>query len=294
MMKTNAETGIEIERKFLLKSLPGEISHLRGTEIKQGYLAHGETREIRVRIYGNRHFLTVKDGTGLKRREVEIPIDRAQFDALWPLTEGCRIEKTRSRLRHGDHTLEIDRYTGSLAPLVMAEVEFRSAGEAGLFRKPAYFGEEVTGKLEYHNAFLALHGLPHEPEYDYQIGALPYLIKGGQLHIVVITNSSQTKWIIPKGHPEPGMSRQDVALMECVEEAGVIGSFPAGVRAQCKMKDKRTLYLYPICVTTLLKKWPESGLRRREVLPIDKALKTINDKELVRCIRRLEQRLLNH
>jgi len=83
------------------------------------------------------------------------------------------------------------------------------------------------------------------------------------------------------------MSRHDVGLLESFEEAGIIGNFLLGVRAQCTLQDKTVLHLYPLKVSTLLKKWPEAGSRKRAILPVNKALKTITDKNLVQCIQRL-------
>jgi len=281
---------IEIERKFLVKSLPAEMQG--GTHIMQGYLAHDEHMEVRVRQYGCNHFLTVKEGSGLKRRETEIEISPQQFLALWPSTEGRRLEKIRTRIGYGDLTVELDRYVGSLEPLLVAEVEFSSVEESESFEKPEYFGEEVTENEAYKNVSLAIHGIPEGPSLEYQIGALPYLFRGGRLHLVIVTNSNQTRWIIPKGQPESDMPKQDVAIMEAMEEAGVIGSCVPGLRMPCHRKGEKTLFIYPLKVTTILKKWPEMEWRKREVLPVNKALKMISDPILSECIKRLISRLL--
>ena len=88
------------------------------------------------------------------------------------------------------------------------------------------------------------------------------------------------------------MPRQDVAVMEAMEEAGVIGSCVHGLRALCHRKGEKALYIYPLKVTTVLKKWPEMEWRKRAVLPVNKALKMISDPELSDCIRSLTSRLL--
>jgi len=150
----------EIERKFLLRRLPPGFESLPATRIRQGYLMQDDAREIRLRQAGDDFFLTVKNGVGLSRGEVEIPITRAQFDALWPLTEDRRIEKARTIIPHGALRIEIDRYTGALALLCVAEVEFASVAESETFELPDYFGEEITGRPEYRNARLAAQGLP--------------------------------------------------------------------------------------------------------------------------------------
>ena len=284
--------GTEIERKFLLKSLPPGWRLSGGTPIQQGYLAYGEHMEVRLRQHGRRYFLTAKEGGGLKRSEVEVAISAGQFRAMWPATEGRRLEKIRSVVRHGSFRLEIDRYLGTLKPLLVAEVEFSSVEESERFEKPEYFGQEVTDEEAYRNVSLAIHGLPHGSALEYQIGALPYLFRGGRLHVVIVTNSAQSRWIIPKGQPEPDMSRQDVAIMEAMEEAGVIGAFLPGLMAQCRQKGEKTLYVYPLKVTTVLKKWPEMAWRKREVLPVSQALKMIRDPALAQCVQRLSARLV--
>ena len=283
-------TKIEIERKFLVKFLPAEMQD--GTPILQGYLAHDEHMEVRIRQYGNKQFLTVKEGTGLMRRETEVEISSDQFRALWPSTEGHRLEKIRSLVKYGSWHVEVDCYLGNLEPLIVAEVEFSSVEESESFEKPDFLGQEITEMEAYKNIALAIHGIPDEPALEYQIGALPFLFRGGRLHLVIVTNTAQSRWIIPKGQPESDMPRQDVAIMEAMEEAGVIGSCLPKLRVLCHLKGEKTLYIYPLKVTTVLKKWPEMEWRKRAVLPAHKALKMISDPDLSLCIQRLISRLL--
>lgn len=279
----------EIERKFLVKSLPDGMQG--ETPILQGYLTHDEHLEVRIRQFGDQCFLTVKEGAGLLRRETEIEISAGQFHSLWPATEGRRLEKVRSLVDHGSYRLEVDRYLGDLEPLLVAEVEFPSIEASERFEKPDYLGQEITEVEAYKNVSLAMHGLPEGPALEYQIGALPFLFRGGRLHLVIVTNTAQTRWIIPKGQPEPDMSRQDVAVMEAMEEAGTIGSCLPGFRVLCRRKGEKTLYIYPLKVTTVLKKWPEMDWRKRAVLPLNKALKMISDPDLTQCILRITSRL---
>jgi adenylate cyclase len=281
---------LEIERKFLLKSLPADLHG--GRTILQGYLAHDEHMEVRIRCYGDRHFLTVKEGIGLVRRETEVEITPEQFQALWPATEGRRLEKVRSQVEYGALQVEVDRYQGDLAPLIVAEVEFPTVEQSENFRKPDYFGAEITGVEGYKNISLAMHGIPDRPTLGYQIAALPYLFRRGRLYLVIVTNSAQTRWIMPKGQPEADMSRQDVAVMEAMEEAGVIGSCLPALHMSCRRKGEKTLFVYPLKVTTVLKKWPEMDYRKRAVLPVQKALKMISDPDITRCVQRLTSRLL--
>lgn len=280
---------MEIERKFLVKSLPAELPE--GIPILQGYLAHDEQMEVRIRQYGKKHTLTIKEGRGLSRRETEIGISGSQFRALWPSTEGRRLEKTRSVLKCGAHQVEVDRYLGELAPLVVAEVEFSTVAESEGFKKPEFLGDEVTEVEGYKNLFLATHGIPDDSSLDFQVGALPFLFRSGRLHLVIVTNSNQSRWIIPKGQPEANMSRPDVAVMEAMEEAGVIGRCLTGLHVSYRHKGEKRMYIYPLKVTTVLKKWPEMDWRKRMVLPVQKALNMISDPELAQCLQRLTARL---
>ena len=156
-----AESNREIERKFLPDGLPGGHDNLPGTKIRQGYIAiTGAGTEVRIRKEGKRHLLTVKDGHGESRGEVEIEIDPAQFASMWPLTKGRRIRKVRFELPLGGLTVQVDVYRRRHKGLVTAEVEFPDEEAAGRFQAPAWLGREVTGDEHYSNQNLARHGLP--------------------------------------------------------------------------------------------------------------------------------------
>ena len=153
---------LEIERKFLVdsSSLPVDLNKFKNFLISQGYLAADAGSEIRIRKKGRACFLTVKQGAGLQRKEKEIRLKRQNFDKLWPLTEGRRIEKRRYEIPCGDLCIELDVYLGRLQGLVTAEVEFSSMDEGRGFQPPKWFGPEVTEAEEYKNKNLALHGIP--------------------------------------------------------------------------------------------------------------------------------------
>ena len=150
----------EIERKFVLHSLPDDIEHKPHSVIRQGYIVTDSSNEVRVRAKGRDYFLTVKQGSGLSRNEVEIAITEQQFDALWTLTAGKRVEKTRYDYQDSGSLIEIDVYTSDLSPLMVAEVEFTSEDESSRYTVPAFFGLEVTEDKSYKNASLAVRGIP--------------------------------------------------------------------------------------------------------------------------------------
>ncbi len=153
----------EIERKFLVAKPPPDLAQRQGVPILQGYLAvAADGAEVRLRRKGTTYWQTVKRGTGLVRTEVEIALEPAQFETLWPLTEGRRLEKTRYRIEHGNDVLELDVYAGPLAGLCTVEVEFGSQRASREFAPPAWFGAEVTDDARYGNRELARHGLPRD------------------------------------------------------------------------------------------------------------------------------------
>jgi adenylate cyclase len=150
----------EIERKFLLDRLPAEIVHVPAAELRQGYLALDGDTEVRVRLEDGSAVLTLKRGAGRVRTEVELELSDEQAEALWPVSEGRRIEKRRRRVRHGELVIEVDEYGGELDGLLVAEVEFPDERTAEGFEPPAWFGREVTGESAYKNQSLACHGRP--------------------------------------------------------------------------------------------------------------------------------------
>jgi adenylate cyclase len=150
----------EIERKFLLRELPATLRLARGETIKQGYLALDGDTEVRLRTGSKPPKLTIKSGRGQVRTEVELPVEGADAHALWELTEGRRLEKTRRRMRVGDVEAEVDEYGDALAGLIVVEVEFDDEQAAHAFVPPGWFGREVTGQAPYANRSLACDGLP--------------------------------------------------------------------------------------------------------------------------------------
>ncbi len=151
----------EIERKFLLTKMP-EIVLESTTCIRQGYISKSrDSVEIRLRQKGDTFFMTFKQGQGLVRDEAEIRIDEADFNHLWPLTQGRQVEKQRSKatLENG-LVAEIDEFSGALAGLFLCEVEFGDEAQAEAFVPPQWFGADVTEDGRYKNKSLAENGIP--------------------------------------------------------------------------------------------------------------------------------------
>jgi CYTH domain-containing protein len=149
----------EIERKFLVKALPSGWNRCSHARIEQGYLpTRAREFEVRLRNQDSRCFITIKSGRGRARLEEEIEIPRSRFAALWPLTRGARLSKTRYRISYRDKLIEVDVYQGRLRGLRTAEVEFDSKRESQSFQPPQWLGREVTGSGRYANQTLARRG----------------------------------------------------------------------------------------------------------------------------------------
>lgn len=154
-MSSNAPQ--EIERKFLVAA-PPSLDGLRKETVRQGYIsATQDTTEVRVRQKGDGHYLTVKCGGMVQRTEYEVAISQAQFDTLWPATDGRRVEKTRyTGTLTEDLSFELDVYGGALAPLMVVEVEFHTRADADTFTAPAWFGTDVSADKRFKNKNLAV------------------------------------------------------------------------------------------------------------------------------------------
>lgn len=144
---------MEIERKFLLKSLPENLESYPCRHIIQGYLCTGPV--VRIRKDNDKYELTYKSGGMMARREENLPLSPQAFEHLKSKTDGRLIIKKRYMIPLEPYTIELDIFEGDLAPLIIAEVEFPTIEEANAFTPPDWFGEDVTYDGRYHNSNLS-------------------------------------------------------------------------------------------------------------------------------------------
>jgi len=151
---------MEVERKFKLTRMPETRILGKGVPVLQGYVLAGQY-EMRVRRFGDEYYQTVKSEGTISRKEWNTKIPRWVFDALWPLTEGRRIEKTRYSIPSEGSILELDEYQGNLHGLVILECEFPNKRVAQNFVLPIWAKNaiDVTGDKIYKNKYLAKHGI---------------------------------------------------------------------------------------------------------------------------------------
>lgn len=146
---------IEIERKFLVTDDSYKAMAFHSDRIAQGYICRQGGNSTRVRVRGEKGFLTIKGpstngGVSRFEWEKEIPVEEA-----WELMKLCHnaiIDKRRYLVKCGAHTYEVDEFYGDNEGLVVAEVELHDENEA--FEKPPFIGKEVTGDGKYYNSSL--------------------------------------------------------------------------------------------------------------------------------------------
>lgn len=156
--------GKEIEHKFLVKD-NRFMSLAEGIYYRQGYIPTLNGMTVRVRMAGNKAYLTMKDhARGLTRNEFEYEIPQDDASQLLDLMcERPQIEKHRylipaglgkkanGELVDGLHW-EVDVFHGDNEGLIVAEIEVPDEGTT--FCIPEWIGQEVTGDHRYYNSHL--------------------------------------------------------------------------------------------------------------------------------------------
>lgn len=155
----------EIERKWQVLDFTLDLLSGRGamrTHIVQTYLVCRGPGERRVRQASADHrtayTYTEKLPTGERgtRVENEKTITQAEYERLLleqdPATES--IIKVRHRFQYAGHLLELDVYAGSLAGLVVLEVELQNIDEP-IELPPGWEVAEVTDDPQFKNRTLA-------------------------------------------------------------------------------------------------------------------------------------------
>ena len=147
---------IEIERKFLVNSEDFKKQSSPPIRIVQGFLNTHPKRTVRVRLKGDKGYLTVKGKSsenGTTRFEWETEISKEEASELLKLCEKGMIDKMRYEVNYKNHNFEIDVFSGDNQGLILVEVELDDENET--FDKPDWLGEEVTGNSKYYNSQLS-------------------------------------------------------------------------------------------------------------------------------------------
>ena len=159
---------MEIERKYKIKQIPGELTNYKCKKIEQGYLCHKPT--VRIRKSNEDYIMTYKSKFGIEKKnekgaiinnEIELPLSEEAYQTLKAKTDGNLIHKTRYLIPiKDDLTAELDVFEQQLQGLVFVEVEFPDEESADDFLPPEWFGEELSFDKKYSNYNLSkLNGL---------------------------------------------------------------------------------------------------------------------------------------
>lgn len=145
---------MEIERKFLIKKLPDNLTSYKARKIEQAYLCTDPV--VRVRRDNDDYYLTYKSRGMIVREEYNLPLTKEAYGHLLAKADGNIITKTRYEISEKDNlTIELDVFEGKFDGLLLAEVEFTSEEEALGYIPPEWFGEDVSNSTKYHNSTLS-------------------------------------------------------------------------------------------------------------------------------------------
>ncbi len=144
----------EIEYKFLVDRTIWESAPKPAPElIVQGYISKSKESTVRVRIKGERGYLTIKGKTtGIQRTEFEYEIPLSDAEAMIELFTEKHIRKHRYEVIVDGKTWEVDEFHGKLEGLILAELEVESEDET--FTKPNWVTQDVSTDPNYYNAVL--------------------------------------------------------------------------------------------------------------------------------------------
>ena len=142
---------MEIERKYLIDTLPEDYQDYPCRHIEQAYLNTDPV--IRIRKDNNKHELTYKSKGLMAREEYNLPLTNESYQHLLAKADGNIITKKRYEIPDGTgKTIELDIFEGVFSGTVVAEVEFGTIEEANSYTAPSWFGKDVTNDTAYHNS----------------------------------------------------------------------------------------------------------------------------------------------
>ena len=145
---------MEIERKFLIHSLPADLDKYQCRRIEQAYLCTEPV--VRIRRQDDDYILTYKSAGMMAREEYNLPLTREAYLHLKEKADGIVLSKTRYLLPLDTGLMiELDVFDAPYETLYRAEVEFSSMEEANAFIAPDWFGEDVTYSGKFHNSYLS-------------------------------------------------------------------------------------------------------------------------------------------
>lgn len=131
---------IEIERKWILPSLPKAVADQTPLQYERHFLFISDSIEIRIQRKGEKYEFERKvKQRSLERTGQKFEISKEEFNVL----KGASIRSIR-RESYVLGNISIKKYTGTFEGLIRAEVEFKSEEEAKAFEVPDWLGAEIS------------------------------------------------------------------------------------------------------------------------------------------------------
>lgn len=145
---------MEIERKFLVETVPSDLEQYSCHHIEQAYLCTDPV--VRLRRQDESYILTWKGKGMMVREEYNLPLTKEGYEHMLPKADGTILIKKRYLIPLSDGlTAELDIFEQAFSGLMLVEVEFQDEAAAAAFVPPSWFGEEVTFSKKYHNSTLS-------------------------------------------------------------------------------------------------------------------------------------------
>ena len=151
--------------------------------------------------------------------------------------------------------------TAALAHLVMPD-DWRELGSGSATLVRLQYPVDLPKRFP----FPGPHGeeLRDRPAYYYtQSAVIPYRLEQGRVEVLVVRSSQGKHWVVPKGIADVGLSLQESAAKEALEEAGVEGVVdpePLGSYRYPKWGGTCDVTVYPMAVSREI---PESAWEER-------------------------------
>jgi len=150
---------IEIERKFLVKSMDFIDLAIKKHKITQAYISRSKDANVRVRIKDDVGIITIKgksDKNKMSRQEWEFEIPKAEAEELIDFSKTNIIKKTRYLVPEKSGLMyEVDVFEEKNEGLIVAEIELESEDQK--FDLAYWVDKEVTKEKKYYNSSLSKH-----------------------------------------------------------------------------------------------------------------------------------------
>ena len=149
---------MEIERKFLFKSIPFNLEDYPFMKIQQAYVSTKPVIRVRKKetSENKKYILTLKSSGLMMREEYEMNLTEEEYTSLLSKTEGNIITKTRYVIPLEDSlSLELDVFEDDFDGLILGEVEFPDEETSKKYNPPDYINREVTFDTRFHNSTMS-------------------------------------------------------------------------------------------------------------------------------------------